>query len=178
MDRFIERQKRKGVKVTETDRVSFHEDFPRLNMTMQMSMIDWQLAILKIAYEFAYLHIGPSYLNDAVAVRLRTLLREAPVDQKRLQAANISGTIQFVSNTEKQVNPLKSFCSPDTLLVAFVPSGGVGYVYVNIFNLFEGRIVAVETVEPTISSWIYFRDLKREIEFTGNLGEFFATHRP
>lgn len=175
--RFIERQEKQGVKVTEVDRRAFHEDFPRLNMTMQMSTFDWQPAILKIAYELAYLRLGPVYLNDPVAVRIRTLFQEAPVDQERLQAAKIQGAIQLVSNAGEQVNPLQSFCSQDTLLAAFVPTSGAGYVYVNIFNLFEGRILAAEKAESTIPPLIYIRDLKRQTEFKGNFDEFFATHR-
>lgn len=149
-----------------------------LTCQFKCAHLNWQSAILKIAYELAYLRLGPVYLNDPVAVRLRTLFQEAPVDQERLQAEKIQGAIQLVSNGGEQVNPLQSFCSQDTLLAAFVPTGGAGYVYVNILNLFEGRILAAGKAESTIPPWIYIRDLKSQTEFKGDFDEFFATHRP
>ncbi|MBQ6783931.1 MAG: hypothetical protein IJP63_08015 [Acholeplasmatales bacterium] len=63
------------------DKIEANKFKPELIYDIEINLNDYCLAILKIAYEYAYLRLGDSYLNDTRANEIKDIIR-AKIDNK------------------------------------------------------------------------------------------------
>jgi hypothetical protein len=116
----------------------------QLEFPMQIDVSDYERGMLKIAYELACLVLGPSYLNDPMAHRFRTVLRKKESTRDEAQIAGLYGV---VAGLVGDVKPM-SVPRPSWLVGLVVPSG-VGHVvsYVRVFDTFEATLRMSDTCD-------------------------------
>lgn len=102
---------------------------------------DWQRGLLKILYELAYKELGPSYLDDPTAAKLRALLREETVSPEEAIRVGLRGEIRLLGQEEPRLFVVNN---PDWLVGALIFSPKAIFGYTNLFNTFEGCIVLSE----------------------------------
>jgi HNH endonuclease len=107
---------------------------PCVRHALKVDLIEYHNAILKIAYEFAWLWLGDAYLEDPVAVKLRRKILENADEQ-------IGGVIQIGTTT-----PFDTMWTdePNALLSLGQISGGVVAISVRIFDVLCGLVVVSE----------------------------------
>ena len=104
---------------------------PSVRHDLKVDLVEYHKAILKIAYEFAWLWLGDTYLDDPVAVKLRRKILENADEQ-------IRGVIQI--GTTAPFN--KMWTDEPNALLALGQVSEVGVaVSVRIFDVLCGLVV-------------------------------------
>ena len=141
---------RLGKNVTEEELKKYlipmeHDSYqPTINYSNKIHVLEYQKAILKIAYEMAYYWLGKSYLNDTIGERLRKLIYSAAYEELSASECfskyKIRGKIDFLRNM-----PFLEFDNYKNHHIAsiFRKDGGI-YCYIRIFNLFVGFVCVSE----------------------------------
>jgi hypothetical protein len=107
---------------------------PSVRHDLKVDLVEYHNAILKIAYEFAWLWLGDAYLDDPVAVKLRRKVLENADEQIR-GVIQIGATVPFDKMWTDEPNVL--------LALGQVSEVGVA-VSVRIFDVLCGLVVVSE----------------------------------
>jgi hypothetical protein len=103
---------------------------PHVRHDLKVDLIDYQNAILKIAYEFAWLWLGEVYLDDPVAIKLRRKILENTDEQ-------IRGLIQIGADAPFD----KMWTNEPNALLALGQTSNVGIrISVRIFDVLCGWV--------------------------------------
>ncbi len=120
--------------------VEYHSDTTDLHQSLHFHDFDWKRGIMKIAYELSYRQLGPNYLTNPIATKLRELLKIKKITRGDFQRYPVNSTISLAGN---QVSfPL--FTDPDSLYAALMSVNNILFCHVKIFNIFEGRVLLSE----------------------------------
>ncbi|MEO8378167.1 MAG: hypothetical protein ABI779_00760 [Acidobacteriota bacterium] len=142
---------RKHAKVT-TDR-------PEIVIDVQASLVSFRPALVKIAYEVAWMALADAYLDDAVGENVRAALRDRDAKPEDL-GARLGAKFAILANP-----PLMPFFQPgpDVHTIALFAANGQMYAWVRIFSVFETVLpIAVMvpagaqkviTVDPVAGTW-------------------------
>lgn len=114
---------------------------PRIKQEVCFNLWNWQRGILKIAYELAYKELGPEYLDDPTAAKIRALLQKETISREEAIKAKIKGEIRLLGQEKPRLFVVDN---PDWLVGGLVVLGNAIYGYVNLFNTFEGCVVLSE----------------------------------
>jgi hypothetical protein len=104
---------------------------PSVRHDLKVDLVDYQNAILKIAYEFAWLWLGDTYLDDPIAVKLRRKIL-GNADEQLRGVIQIGTTAPFDKLWTDEPNAL--------LALGQVCGAGVA-ISVRIFDVLCGLVV-------------------------------------
>lgn len=99
-----------------TNNAPVHESAPKLSYEVEIDIQKLYLAVLKIAYEYAYLKLGKSYYEDPTAEKIRSILYEAVNGKFDKQYEKISFAPQFITDRIKLLSNIQGhliIMSPD-----------------------------------------------------------------
>lgn len=117
---------------------------PKMNVQVEMSLVDWHRAILKIIYECTYYVLGKEYLLDPIAENFRKLILNI-IEPK---SANLQGTIDINSPEKNDKNDILSkFSTEHSMTTVIFRSNNLISCYVNLFNIFVGNFIVSITGE-------------------------------
>ena len=109
-------------------------DQPCVRHELEVDLVDYHSAILKIAYEFAWLWLGDRYLEDPGAIKLRRKIRGKADEQ-------IRGTIQIGTTAPFD----KMWTDEPNALIALGQKSDIGIVIsVRIFDVLCGLVSVSE----------------------------------
>jgi hypothetical protein len=136
--KFLSRAEKRGEKLEISDRaVSYTQRRPTFKYEHQFDLLCYQRAILKIAYELAYLFIGEEYLQDSVGNRIRILLSKQDTSNEDIRNSEIRGTMGFLGEERGTIPGLNN---PDFHYGTIMPLGDFLVSEVKIFDIFHGLI--------------------------------------
>ncbi|MBW4449716.1 MAG: HNH endonuclease [Spirirestis rafaelensis WJT71-NPBG6] len=142
--------KRKGVNELSEEKIYQHaiksnNPCPWVDVNLKVDLINYQRAILKIAYELAYYWLGDAYLNDKVGEVLRCCIKDECLKEDWYQKyPTIKANIGFFGDNSSSFleniwgNELNSH------IALLIPNQQETLCYVKIFNTFQGVIVVSE----------------------------------
>jgi hypothetical protein len=118
-------------------------DNPVMNIAASMDTLQYKRAILKIAYELAWMWLGEAYLDDPMAEAIRNCIGDEKLTEEPSTKHQIQGSISFSGET-----PILPFWQdiPSAHVGVAFPAPGVICAYIKIFNAIDG-VVAL-TREP------------------------------
>ncbi|ADI00993.1 HNH endonuclease [Syntrophothermus lipocalidus] len=116
-------------------------EHPLIEQKICFNLWDWQRGILKIAYELAYKELGPRYLADPAAAKIRALLQKETISREEAARVGIRGEIRLLGQEKPRLFVVDN---PDWLAGGLIAPGGAIFGYVNLFNTFEGCVVLSE----------------------------------
>ncbi len=138
---------------------------PKIFVNAKVDIVNYQKAILKIAYELAYYWLGESYIDDPLAILIRSAILDQSDSTHWGEKYKIRGRIGLFK--EDAVSTFGSYL--ETSHIAFLSRSQNNLAcYIRIFTVFEGIIAVTE------SAHLYpnFQDKFIEIEsVTGNKKE-------
>jgi hypothetical protein len=107
---------------------------------VEIDTVHYKRAVTKIAYELACEWLGPDYVEDPVAEKLRRFVLEDLHGTSEDTVVN--GIVNFrpIRNSHELLN-----CQPFTHIGRIKPSDGVLVCDISIFNLIRGSIIVSET---------------------------------
>ena len=113
---------------------------PKIRVNAGIDIINYQKAILKIAYELAYYWLGTSYLNDPLATSIRSAIMDRSDPSNWGAKYKIRGNIGMFQGAILPVGT-----TLQTSHIAFLnQSQNILACYVRIFTVFEGIIAVTE----------------------------------
>lgn len=135
------------------------DERPEIAVEIRMSTVSFRPALVKIAYEVAWMAIGDTYLDDPIGEVVRAALRD-----KSLLPEDLGTRLQarFAILPEQ---PLVPFLrpAPDAHSIALFAANGQLYVWVRIFSVFEALLPIAAatpasaskliTVDPVAGTW-------------------------
>ncbi len=133
-------------------------DRPEIAIDVQASLVSFRPALVKIAYEVAWMALGDVYLDDAVGENVRAALRDRDAKPEDL-GARLGAKFAILAN------PLVPFFQPgpDVHTIALFAANGQMYAWVRIFSVFETVLPIaamvragaqkIITVDPVAGTW-------------------------
>jgi HNH endonuclease len=135
-------------------------DRPWIAVDIRASTVSFRPALVKIAYEVAWMALGEMYLDDPIGENVRTVLRDTSVKPEDL-GTRLNATFAMLPE-----QPLVPFFQPsaDVHTIALFVQERQLYAWVRIFRAFEAILPIAETprrdvekvitVDPVAGTWI------------------------
>lgn len=147
--KMTEKYRKKGYEINSTD-INFEEKTvknPSLYYEHDFDFIGYQLALLKIVYEVAYINLGSDFMEYEIAKSTRELLIKSNVDFEEILNHRIRGKIGFYKIED---DPFGFLQGPDHVIVTM--GNPVNAIYVRIFDVFTCHILLKEDSQPILES--------------------------
>lgn len=125
----------------------------------EVSYFNWNKGILKIAFEMSYSFFGIEFLNEPVTKNVRKVLK----DEMELYESDIYCFVSFTHMYKEYTKIFKNFVGPELLTALLMEIDNSLYVYINIFDVFEGQFVLSENAEK------YFKEDFNMIYYSKNV---------
>jgi hypothetical protein len=143
--------RRKGLPEFAREEIEKHskvnvEPFPTLKKTFVIDTVQYQRAILKIAYELAWYWLGDSYLNDTTGVIIHNCMCDEGLKVDYYKKYTFKGRIKQINGSS--FIPLPFLNNEHNSHIAFLMElNGTIVCYIKVFNIFEGGITISDNVK-------------------------------
>lgn len=112
---------------------------PKIELNISIDIVEYQRAIVKIAYELGYYILGNDYLKDETGEMLRNFFLDNNLKVDFSEKYPIRGKIHFISGSSTMI-PIRKEHKNYHIASLLKIDNSIG-CYIKIFNTFEGMIV-------------------------------------
>lgn len=120
---------------------------PTVTTELKFDLINWQRALIKIAYELVVRHYESEFINTRIAEKIRELLSKESITEDDLTNANLIGTVELIN---KNKGDFSIFEDSNSLYGILYNLNNKLFCEVRIFEIFHCILTMVEDYNGSI----------------------------